>query len=71
MLGQIIYRRFDPKVIDIQPETLLFIRALFAFISTLLIVNKNIWVCMYSGIPEGNTGNIALRCLQSSIINSL
>jgi hypothetical protein len=66
LLGKLIINK-HPKITN--PEELLFIRALFATIATILTVNKNIPKAVYYEIPPNNKQNIAVRCISASMLN--
>jgi drug/metabolite transporter (DMT)-like permease len=66
LLGKLIINK-HPKITN--PEELLFIRALFATIATILTVNKNIPKAIYYEIPPNNKQNIAVRCISASMLN--
>ena len=66
LLGKLIIER-HPDITN--PEELLFIRALFATVATILTVNKNIPNAVYYQIPPNNKMNIFMRCIIASALN--
>jgi len=50
LCGQLLFKRHPD---NLTPEELLFIRSFFAVIACIVLVNKQLYVAMWSGIPNG------------------
>ena len=55
--------------VQMQPEQLVVLRSFFGTLICIVTVNKDLWHVMYASVPHGQGKNIALRCLQGSLIN--